>query len=199
MLATVSAQGADSRQDHMNELWEAARQFFFHGVRNIDLSEQGIPGTNQTADLTAGNLQVEVKTVRAPISKPSDLDHQLTSGLAKFAGVPLGRHSEVSLYVSFDVQLLSPAGMVHGVVSRTVNPATLRQTKTISPPPDKKTGLPKPQVVQQEYDYPTALVHSLNNSNWPGADKVTRVNVIMENSRSYSAVRNGGVWAERLM
>jgi hypothetical protein len=198
-LASVSAQGADSRQDHMNELWEAARQFFFHGVRNIDLSEQGIPGTNQTADLTAGNLQVEVKTVRAPISRATDLDHQLTSGLAKFANVPPGRHYEVSLYVSFNVQLLSPAGMVNGVVSRTVNPATLTQTKTISPPPDKKTGLQNPQIVQDEYDYPTALVYSLNHSNWPGADKVTRVNVIMENSRSYYAVRTDDGWIGGLM
>lgn len=177
-IATVSAQESESRQDHMNELWEVARQYFFHGVDKFDISEKMIPGTVQTADITAENLQVEVKTVRDPISKDTELQHQIAAGLSKFAGVPHDstKKYEVSVYASFRKDLLEEDGLqVNPKIKIKVNPNTLIQTKIISTPEGKK--------IIEDCNYPTQLTDFLNMN----SSIVTRVNIIMENSRSYYA------------
>ena len=193
-MAYVSAHGGDSqehaesRQDHMNELWEAARQIVA-GARHVDLSESEIAGTAQTADLKIGDTQIEVKTVREPIRSAADLTGQLSAGLTKFAGAPDGKY-EVSIYGSIDEALFG-AGQAKGgkAPSKTVaDPKALNITTSRM---RADTGAVVKTEVKSLID---ELVAYLNGAP-AGAAKVGKVSIIMENAGSYQATKGpDGRW-----
>jgi hypothetical protein len=125
------------------------------------------------------------------------LDGQLAAGLSKFYNVSetdLSKRYEVTVYASFDASLLG-VGITNGVVTRKLDPDNLNQTKTIvRPGTDPNISL--------EYNYPRKIAETLNNKTkiWDGADRVSKVNIIMENASSYYAERNAsGEWIEGLL
>lgn len=185
-MAYVSAHSADSqehaenRQDHINELWEAARRIV-QGARHVDLSESEIAGTAQTADLKIGNTQVEVKTVREPIRGANDLKGQLAAGLAKFAAAPPGKY-EVSIYASIDEGLFgagktkggkAPANIVADPQALTITTSRLRPGTN--------------EVIKREVMSLIDELVAYLNTKPVGAAQVSKVHIILENAGSYQA------------
>jgi hypothetical protein len=93
---------------HYNELLEAHKQQQ-SGRIPIDLSEQAIPGTQQTADLKVSNDRlVEIKTVAEPITDSDATGKQLQAALGKFNTLQPGLHYTAVIYTSIDPALLLP-------------------------------------------------------------------------------------------
>jgi len=189
---------AAQKQDHLNELREALRQYA-KGLRGIDLRETPIAGSAQTADLTIGNTQIEVKTIREPIGRKNDLNGQLTTGLAKFNGAATaGNFYELVIYASISAELIQGTDKVSKGITTNVNanPNTLVITTTKSRIVNSAL-----QILNTfDDDLKVYLKDRLENGNIPGAAEVAKVTVIMENARTMEADKQGnGTWTVNIL
>ena len=192
-VAYTSTQHAEERQDHINELWEAARRIVFEGARGVNMAEAAISGSAQTADLTIRGTQVEIKTIRAPIVRTADLYGQLQAALAKFNGATAG-HYEVTLFASIDARLLNGgiARTTKGITTTTTADPTVPGFTTVISSGGVERKRTQISIIQE-------MVYTLNAGTYAGTNDVRRVVVVMENAVSFECVKTDGVWAGGLL
>lgn len=174
----------DSLLDFVNELREIERRAdALPDGQKVDVAEQVIPNTDQTADLgLPGGAQVEIKTVREPIELPTDLSGQLGAGFGKFANANGG---EVVVYASYreDVQTV-----VEGQAEKRRSwdrPNGVRKTEIYVGGALKKT-LTDTTVERYLADWLAAP--------GGGRDKATKLELRMQNGKAFTATRGGGGW-----
>ena len=169
--------------DKINELRAAQN---IGGVANVD--ETPIPGTNQTADITHGTAQTEVKTIRQPIQSYADFTGQVTAALAKFANVNPGDGNtyNATIYGSINQDLIAGrTAKKKGIITNlSIDPASLDKVTTINRESD---GQQLNQQIENQLD---KLLDNLNTQNWPGANRTHHIYIVLENGTQQHLVRN---------
>lgn len=173
---------AENLLDFVNELREIKRRAdALADGQTLDIAEQAIANTDQTADIGVPGGQVEIKTVREPINRPNDLADQLSAGFAKFAGAAGG---EVVIYASY----------ADGVVTEPMNRGEKRRSWD-KPTGERKTdiyvdGALRNTTSEKVIDYLTTWLGQAGG----GRDAVTTLEVRMENGKSFTGTRGLGGW-----
>ncbi|MBN3895953.1 MAG: hypothetical protein HWQ41_12010 [Nostoc sp. NOS(2021)] len=174
---------AENVLDKINEL-RAAQNIV--GAVNID--ETAIAGTNQTADLTDGNSQTEVKTIRKPIQGYSDFTGQVTAALGKFANVDPedGKTYNVIIYGSIDQTLITgKTTKKNGIVNNTqIDPTNLDKVTTVTRQNDKE------RLRQTRENQLDKLLDNLNGQRWAGANLTHHIYIFLENGTQQHLIRD---------
>ena len=195
---------SEQRQDQINELREAIRQYLESRVP-VDVSEKFVPGTvgGHTADLTMTGKQVEVKTVRAPINKAGELSQQIRAGVSKFDSAQF-EENEVTVFASYDSKFINGIEVVKSQKPKNIVQITRvdPSNNTVSVKIEDHTD-PNSVTVQNTKNRGTIgseLIKNPLKQKIPGKDKVRYINIMLENGQSFRLKRtnsgSGTAWTE---
>ena len=165
------------RLDQINELREAVNVLVRHGT--ADISEQAIPGAAaETADITAAGEQTEVKTIREPIVQSADLNKQIGQSCSKFRDATSSTN-RIVIYASCSTALLKGEGNTR------LDVTTGKLFKTRGKPP-------KEVPAGHLWTEPLKALNGAGGTGIPGASKVERIIVRLENGPSFDLERPPG-------